>query len=133
MVREKETGVNRQSRVRGGMVCPGQRPRLCQGLSHHHRTQVEGFQGPMSKVPEVMTREGGVPAPCTHLQYLVDREILLRQKRRVTRALKEGSGMDLPESWYALDIVFQSQKEIVFFAISFVLRPAVMNSRSHCG
>ena len=36
----------------------------------------------MRKVPEVMTHEGGVPAPCTRLQHLVDSEVLLRQKRR---------------------------------------------------
>ena len=36
----------------------------------------------MRKVPEVMTREGGVPAPCTRLQHLVDSEVLLEQKKR---------------------------------------------------
>ena len=109
-------------------------PRLNQGLSRHHRTHVEGFQGPMRKVPQVMTREGDVPAPCrpTHLQHLVDSEVLLEQKRLsdtpVSRALRGGPKTDLPKSWYALDIVFRSQKETVFLAISFVLRPAVMNS-----
>ena len=80
--RRKKTGVNRQSGAREGVVCPGERPRLNHGLSCHHRTQVEGFEGTMRKVPEVMTREGGVPAPCTHLQHLVDSEVLLEQKRR---------------------------------------------------
>ena len=47
-----------------------------------HRTQVEGFEEPMRKVPQVMMREGGVPAPCTRLQHLVDSEVLLEQKRR---------------------------------------------------
>ena len=64
------------------MVCPGERPRLNQGLSRHHRTQVEGLEGPMRKVPQVMTREGGVPAPRARLQHLVDSEVLLEQKRR---------------------------------------------------
>ena len=50
--------------------------------SRHHRTQVEGFYRPMRKVPEVMTREGGVPTPCTRLQHLVDSEVLLKQKRQ---------------------------------------------------
>ena len=36
----------------------------------------------MCKIPEVMTREGGVPAPCIRLQHLVDSEVLLEQKRR---------------------------------------------------
>ena len=82
MVEEKKTGVIRQSLVRRGMVCPGERPRLNQGLSCHHRIQVEGFQGPMRKVPEVMTHEGGVPTPCTRLQHLVDSEVLFEKKRR---------------------------------------------------
>ena len=51
MVGGKKTGVIRQSQVRGGMVRPGERPRLNQGLSRHHRTQVEGFKGSMCKVP----------------------------------------------------------------------------------
>ena len=63
-------------------MCPGEWPRLDQGLSRHHRTQVEGFEGPMRQVPQVMTREGGVLAPCTRLQHLVDSEVLLEQKRR---------------------------------------------------
>ena len=63
------------------MVCLGERPRLNQGLSHHHSTQMEGFEGPMRKVPQVMTREGGVLAPSTCLQHLVDSEVLLEQKR----------------------------------------------------
>ena len=36
----------------------------------------------MRKVPEVMTREGGVSVPCTRLQHLVDSEVLLEQKRQ---------------------------------------------------
>ena len=52
---------------------------------------------------------------------------------RVFLALGGGSGTDLPESWYTRDIVFRSQKETVFFEISFVLRPAATNSRSHRG
>ena len=36
----------------------------------------------MCKVSEVMTREDGVPAPCTHLQHLLDSEVLLEQKKR---------------------------------------------------
>ena len=45
----------------------------------------------MCKVPEVMTREGGVLAPCTRLQHLVDSEVLLEQKRR-----SDTSGLSSP-------------------------------------
>ena len=34
----------------------------------------------MRKVPQVMTCEGGVPAPCTRLQHPVDSEVLLEQE-----------------------------------------------------
>ena len=43
---------------------------------------MEGFEGPMSYVAQVMTHEGGVPAPCTCLQHLGDSEVLLEQKRQ---------------------------------------------------
>ena len=69
---KRDRGVNRQSRVREGKVCPSEWPRLNQGLSRHHRPQVEGL----------MTREGGVPVPSTRLQHLGDSEVLLEQKRR---------------------------------------------------
>ena len=52
---------------------------------------------------------------------------------RVSLALGGGSGKDRSESWYARDIIFRSQKEAVFLAISFLLHPAVMNNRSHYG
>ena len=52
---------------------------------------------------------------------------------RVSLALRGGSGKDCPESWYTRDIVFRSQKETVFLAISFLLHPAVTNNRSHRG
>ena len=64
------------------MVFSGERPRLNQGLSHHHRAQVEGFKGAMRQVPKVMTREGGVLEPCTRLQHLGDSEVLLKKKGR---------------------------------------------------
>ena len=64
------------------MVCPGELPRLNQGLSCHHKTQVESCNGPMRQVPKVMTREGGVFVPCTRLQHQGDSEVLLKKKRR---------------------------------------------------
>ena len=58
------------------------RPGLDQGLCRHHRAQVEDVEGPMSKVPQVVTRKGGMPALRTRLQHLVDSEVLLERKRR---------------------------------------------------
>ena len=43
---------------------------------------MEGVKGPMGKVPQVVTRKGGMPAPRTRLQHLVDSEVLLEKKRR---------------------------------------------------
>ena len=59
---------------------------LNQGLCHHRRDQVEGVEGPMGKVPQVVARKGGMPAPCTRLQHLVDSEVLLEKKRRSNTA-----------------------------------------------
>ena len=64
------------------MVCPCEWPRINQGVSCHHKTQVEGFKGLMRQIPKVMTREGGVLAPCTRLQHLGDSEVPLEKKRR---------------------------------------------------
>ena len=66
------------------MVCPGEQPRLNQGMSRHHGPQVEGFKGPVRQVPYAMTREGGVPAPSTRLQHLGDSEVLLHCLERTS-------------------------------------------------
>ena len=58
------------------------RPGLDQGLRRHHRAQEEGVEGPMGKVPQIVARKGGMPAPRTCLQHLVDSEVLLEKKRR---------------------------------------------------
>ena len=50
------------------------RPGLNQGLCRHHRAQVEGVEGLMSNVPQVVARKGCMPAPRTRLQHLVDRK-----------------------------------------------------------
>ena len=63
------------------MVCPGECPRLNQGLHHHHRAQVQGFEGLVRKVPQVMASEGGVLALSTCLHNLGDSEVLLEEKR----------------------------------------------------
>ena len=48
---------------------------------------MEGVEGPMGKVPQVVARKGGMPAPRTRLQHLVDSEVLLKKKiPRVSRA-----------------------------------------------
>ena len=41
---------------------------------------MEGVEGPMGKVPQVVTRKGGMPAPHTRLQHLVNSEVLLEKK-----------------------------------------------------
>ena len=43
---------------------------------------MEGVEGPMGKVPQVVMRKGGMPAPRTRLQHLVDSKVLLEKKRR---------------------------------------------------
>ena len=71
-----------QSRVISECYVQASRPRFDQGLCRHHRVQVEGVEGPMGKVPKVVTRKGGMAAPRTRLQHLVDSEVLLEKKRR---------------------------------------------------
>ena len=52
---------------------------------------------------------------------------------RVSLATGEGDGRGFPESWYASDITLRSHRETVFLEISFLVRPEVMNNRSHHG
>ena len=85
-------------------------PGLDQGLCHHHRAQVEGVEGPMSKVPQVRTRKGGMPAPRTRLQHLVDSEVLLEKKRR-SNTTSPMSSRGRNSLFRASDIVFRSQKD----------------------
>ena len=47
---------------------------------------MEGVEGPMSKVPQVVTRKGGMLALRTRLQHLVDSKVLLEKKRRSNTA-----------------------------------------------
>ena len=58
------------------------KPGLDQGLCRHYRAQMEGVEGPMGKVPQVVACKGGMPAPHIRLQHLVDSEVLLEKKRR---------------------------------------------------
>ena len=74
--------VKSQSRVISECYVQASRPGLSQGLCRHHRAQVEGVEGPMGKVHQVVTRKGGMPAPRTRLQHLIDSEVLLEKKRR---------------------------------------------------
>ena len=45
---------------------------------------MEGIEGPVSEVPQVMAREGGVLAPSkgARLEHLGDSEVLFKKKRR---------------------------------------------------
>ena len=74
--------VKSQSRVISECHVQASRPGLNHGLCRHHRAQVEGVEGPMGKVPQVVIRKGGMPVPRTRLQHLVDSEVLLEKKRR---------------------------------------------------
>ena len=71
--------VKSQSRVISECYVQASRPGLDQGLCCHHRAQVEGVEGPMGKVPQVVARKGGKLAPRTRLQHLVDSEVLLEK------------------------------------------------------
>ena len=68
-----------QSRVKSGCCIEAGRPGLNHGLCRHHRAQVEGVEGLMSYVPQVVTRKGCMPAPRTRLQHLVDSKILSKK------------------------------------------------------
>ena len=54
--------VKSQSRIISQCYVQASRPGLNQSLCRHHRAQVEGVEGPMSKVLQVVTRKGGMPA-----------------------------------------------------------------------
>ena len=73
--------VKSQSKVSQEYYVQVSRPGLNQGLCCHHRAQVEGVEGPMADVPQVVARKGGMPAPRTRLQHLADSEVLLKKKR----------------------------------------------------
>ena len=47
-----------QSKVKSECDVKAGRPGLNHGLSRHHRAQVEGVEGLMSYVPQVVTRKG---------------------------------------------------------------------------
>ena len=68
-----------QSRVKSECYVQAGRPGLNHGLCRHHRAQVEGVEGLMSYVPQVVTRKGCMPAPRTRLQHLVDSKILSKK------------------------------------------------------
>ena len=43
---------------------------------------MEGVEGPMVNVPQVVAHTGGMPVPRTRFRHLVDSEVLLEKKRR---------------------------------------------------
>ena len=90
-----------QSRVNSECYVQACRPGLDQGLCRHHRAQVEGVKGPMGKVPQVVAHKGGMPAPRTRLQHLVDSEVLEKKRQSNTTCLtspRAGTGSPVPES-----------------------------------
>ena len=87
--------LSSQSKVISECYVLASRPELDQDLCRHHRAQVEDVEGPMGKVPQVVARKGGMPAPRTCLQHLVDSEVLLEKKRRSnTTSLPSSRGRD---------------------------------------
>ena len=52
--------VRCQSRVIQEWCVQASRPGLDQGLRCHHRAQVEGVEGPMVDVPQVVAHTGGM-------------------------------------------------------------------------
>ena len=93
---EKRQRIERSKSVLSQFGCNVQagRPGLNHGLCRHHRAQVEGVEGPMSEVPQVVTHKGGMPAPRARLQHLVDSKVLLKKKRRsnTTHLTSSGGG-----------------------------------------
>ena len=69
-----ETEKSVQSQVR--VLCQGGQTGFKPRTEPPPQAQVEGVEGLMSYVPQVVTRKGGMPAPRTRLQHLVDSKIL---------------------------------------------------------
>ena len=76
---EDERHRQRSQSIKSECYVKAGRPGLNHGLSRHHRAQVEGVEGLMSYVPQVVMRKGGMPAPRTRLQHLVDSKILSKK------------------------------------------------------
>ena len=74
--------VKCQSIVSKEWYVQASRPGLNQGLRCHHRAQVEGVEGPMGNVPQVVVRKGGMLTTRTRFHHLVDSKVLLKKKRR---------------------------------------------------
>ena len=91
-----------QSKVKSECYVKAGRPGLNHGLSRHHRAQVEGVEGLMSYVPQVVTRKGGMPAPRTRLQHWSTAKFFRKRIDgaipRVSRARGAGTGSAVPES-----------------------------------
>ena len=84
--------VKSQSRVILECYVLASRPGLDQGLCRQNRAQVEGVEGPMGNVPKEVARKGGMPAQRTHLQHLVDSEVLKKKRRSDTACLTSSRG-----------------------------------------
>ena len=80
---------------------------------------MEGVEGPMGNVPQVVARKRHVLAPLTCLQHLVDSEVLLKKKTEryheatelegqeqtvlyPTAGARRKHGSSIPPSFYAL-------------------------------
>ena len=88
----EDRDVKSQSRVNSECYVQASRSGLNQGLCRHHRAQVEGVEGPMGKVPQVVVHKGGMPVPRTRLQHLIDSEVLGKKRRSDTTCLTSPRG-----------------------------------------
>ena len=98
---------------------------------------MEGVEGPMGNVPQVVARKGGMPAPRTRLQHLVDSEVLEKKRWSDTTNLLSSRVQEQaePHPRAGRHVMSSSgaRRRQVVFEISFLPRPAVTNNRSQCG
>ena len=91
-----------QSRVKSECYVKAGRPGLHHGLCRHHRAQVEGVEGLMSNVPQVVTRKvvclRHVSAFNTWSTAKFFRKRIDGAIPRVSRARGAGTGSAVPES-----------------------------------
>ena len=91
-----------QSRVKSGCHVQASRLGLNQGLCRHHRAQVEGVEGLVSNVPQVVARKvvclRHVPAFNTWSTAKFFRKRIDGAIPRVSRARGAGTGSAVPES-----------------------------------
>ena len=91
-----------QSKVKSECYVKAGRPGLKPRTEPPPQAQVEGVEGLMSYVPQVVTRKGGMSAPRTRLQHLVDSKNSfgkeLTERYHASHEPGAGTGSAVPES-----------------------------------